>query len=174
MVSTNDHVVMNHQNQTRTNGIWGHVRYTTSPSWSLAHLPSTHTSFVDLQPLTSPLCDLVMRTWWYISIFYHPTLTYQVDPTAIWHPHPQNQPPKSPNGKNENFKSWMVKDISFCGSKANWEKSWIVKKWTFFLGGVISRVQNSQRHFPTDLVSNEGQRSCYSSKKKTQQSKQLV
>jgi hypothetical protein len=28
MVSPNDHVVMNHQNQTRTNGIWGHVRYT--------------------------------------------------------------------------------------------------------------------------------------------------
>jgi hypothetical protein len=27
MVSTIDHVVMNHQNQTRTNGIWGHVRY---------------------------------------------------------------------------------------------------------------------------------------------------
>jgi hypothetical protein len=26
-VSPNDHVVMNHQNQTRTNGIWGHVRY---------------------------------------------------------------------------------------------------------------------------------------------------
>jgi hypothetical protein len=28
MFSLNDHVVMNHQNQTRTNGIWGHVRYT--------------------------------------------------------------------------------------------------------------------------------------------------
>jgi hypothetical protein len=27
MVSPIDHVVMNHQNQTRTNGIWGHVRY---------------------------------------------------------------------------------------------------------------------------------------------------
>jgi hypothetical protein len=27
MVSPNDHVIMNHQNQTRTNGIWGHVRY---------------------------------------------------------------------------------------------------------------------------------------------------
>jgi hypothetical protein len=27
MVSPHDHVVMNHQNQTRTNGIWGHVRY---------------------------------------------------------------------------------------------------------------------------------------------------
>jgi hypothetical protein len=26
-VSPNDHVGMNHQNQTRTNGIWGHVRY---------------------------------------------------------------------------------------------------------------------------------------------------
>jgi hypothetical protein len=26
-VSPNDHVVMNHQNQTRTNGIWGHVLY---------------------------------------------------------------------------------------------------------------------------------------------------
>jgi hypothetical protein len=28
MVSPIDHVVMNHQNQTRTNGKWGHVRYT--------------------------------------------------------------------------------------------------------------------------------------------------
>jgi hypothetical protein len=27
MISPIDHVVMNHQNQTRTNGIWGHVRY---------------------------------------------------------------------------------------------------------------------------------------------------
>jgi hypothetical protein len=27
MVSLIDHVVMNHQNQTRTNGKWGHVRY---------------------------------------------------------------------------------------------------------------------------------------------------
>jgi hypothetical protein len=27
MVSLIDHVVMNHQNQTRTNGIWGHARY---------------------------------------------------------------------------------------------------------------------------------------------------
>jgi hypothetical protein len=27
VVSPIDHVVMNHQNQTRTNGIWGHVRY---------------------------------------------------------------------------------------------------------------------------------------------------
>jgi hypothetical protein len=27
VVSPIDHVVMNHQNQTRTNGIWGHVLY---------------------------------------------------------------------------------------------------------------------------------------------------
>jgi hypothetical protein len=27
MVSLIDHVVMNHQKQTRTNGKWGHVRY---------------------------------------------------------------------------------------------------------------------------------------------------
>jgi DNA-binding protein Fis len=27
MVNPIDHVVMNHQNQTRTNDIWGHVRY---------------------------------------------------------------------------------------------------------------------------------------------------
>jgi Na+/H+ antiporter NhaA len=33
-VSPNYHVVMNHQNQTRTNGIWGHVRYTAFP-WAL-------------------------------------------------------------------------------------------------------------------------------------------
>jgi hypothetical protein len=33
MVSPIDHVVMNHQNQTRTNGIWGHVRYTRDMSW---------------------------------------------------------------------------------------------------------------------------------------------
>jgi hypothetical protein len=28
MVSSIDHIFMNHQNQTRTNGIWGYVRYT--------------------------------------------------------------------------------------------------------------------------------------------------
>jgi hypothetical protein len=33
MVSPNDHVVMNHQNQTRTNGIWGHVRYRVRSTW---------------------------------------------------------------------------------------------------------------------------------------------
>jgi hypothetical protein len=27
VVSPIDHVVMNHKNQTRANGIWGHVRY---------------------------------------------------------------------------------------------------------------------------------------------------
>jgi hypothetical protein len=27
VISPVDHVVMNHQNQNRTNGIWGHVRY---------------------------------------------------------------------------------------------------------------------------------------------------
>jgi hypothetical protein len=27
MISPTDHVVMNHQNHTQTNGIWGHVRY---------------------------------------------------------------------------------------------------------------------------------------------------
>jgi hypothetical protein len=27
MVSPTDHVVMNHQNYTQTNGIWGHVRH---------------------------------------------------------------------------------------------------------------------------------------------------
>jgi hypothetical protein len=30
MVSPIDHVIMNPQNQTRTNGTWGHVRYTIS------------------------------------------------------------------------------------------------------------------------------------------------
>jgi hypothetical protein len=34
MVSPNDHVVMNHQNQTRTIGIWGHVRYSL---WPVVH-----------------------------------------------------------------------------------------------------------------------------------------
>jgi hypothetical protein len=33
MVSSIDHVVMNHQNHTRTNGIWGHVRY-----WNMTNL----------------------------------------------------------------------------------------------------------------------------------------
>jgi hypothetical protein len=32
-VSPIDHVTMNHQNQTRTNGIWGHVRYTNGRLW---------------------------------------------------------------------------------------------------------------------------------------------
>jgi hypothetical protein len=31
LVSPIDHVVINHQNQTRTNGFWGHVRYTREP-----------------------------------------------------------------------------------------------------------------------------------------------
>jgi hypothetical protein len=30
-VSPINHVVMNHQNQTRINGIWGHVRYSNNP-----------------------------------------------------------------------------------------------------------------------------------------------
>jgi hypothetical protein len=37
MVSPNYHVVMNHQNQTRTNGIWGHVRYILM-LWSIPRL----------------------------------------------------------------------------------------------------------------------------------------
>jgi hypothetical protein len=32
MVSPNDHVVMNHEDQTRTNDVWGHVRYTNKPN----------------------------------------------------------------------------------------------------------------------------------------------
>jgi hypothetical protein len=31
VVSPIDHVVMNHQNRTRTNGKWGHVRYNLPP-----------------------------------------------------------------------------------------------------------------------------------------------
>jgi hypothetical protein len=39
MVSHNDHVIINHHNQTRTNGIWGHVLYSAAQicpptSWS--------------------------------------------------------------------------------------------------------------------------------------------
>jgi hypothetical protein len=39
MVSLIGHVVMNYQNQTRTNGIWGHVRYndTMGGPWSRIH-----------------------------------------------------------------------------------------------------------------------------------------
>jgi hypothetical protein len=39
MVSLIGHVVMNYQNQTRTNGIWGHVRYndTMGEPWSRIH-----------------------------------------------------------------------------------------------------------------------------------------
>jgi hypothetical protein len=32
MVTLIDHVVMNHQNHTQTNDIWGHVRYSVPPS----------------------------------------------------------------------------------------------------------------------------------------------
>jgi hypothetical protein len=32
MVSRIDHVVMNHQNQTRNNGKWGHIRYSYASS----------------------------------------------------------------------------------------------------------------------------------------------
>jgi hypothetical protein len=42
IVSLIDHVVMNHQNHTRTNGIWGHVRYKIDPLlgklWTYTHL----------------------------------------------------------------------------------------------------------------------------------------
>jgi hypothetical protein len=44
MVSPIDHVVMNHQNQTRTNGKWGHVRYSyagTNQDLSLVIIPLT-------------------------------------------------------------------------------------------------------------------------------------
>jgi hypothetical protein len=40
MVSPNDHVVMNHQSQTWTNSVWGHVRY------SKNHV-NNHTKFLD-------------------------------------------------------------------------------------------------------------------------------
>jgi hypothetical protein len=41
MISPIDHVVMNHQNHTRTNGIWGHVRYTNNP-WETHFHTQTH------------------------------------------------------------------------------------------------------------------------------------
>jgi hypothetical protein len=37
MVSPNDHVVMNHQNQTRINGIRGHIRYSEQALYILQH-----------------------------------------------------------------------------------------------------------------------------------------
>jgi hypothetical protein len=49
MVSPIDHVVMNHQNQTRTNGIWGHVRY--NPPFLVIYDNTTKAS-INLQKLT--------------------------------------------------------------------------------------------------------------------------
>jgi hypothetical protein len=49
MVSPNDHVVMNHQTQTRTIGIWGHVRYNLP---LLVIYDNTTKASINLQKLT--------------------------------------------------------------------------------------------------------------------------
>jgi hypothetical protein len=62
MVSLIDHVVMNHQNQTRTNGVWGHVRY--NLSWH--HLLANHEFFSWLQ-LTPTLASISLMHWWLLK-----------------------------------------------------------------------------------------------------------
>jgi hypothetical protein len=49
MVSPIDHVFMNHQNQTRANGIWGHVRYNLP---LLVIYDNTTKASINLQKLT--------------------------------------------------------------------------------------------------------------------------
>jgi hypothetical protein len=65
MVSPIERVVMNHQNQTRTNGIWGHVRYRTARQQ--AHptdpTPSTHTCCKILRWCQVGLVWFLMVMW---------------------------------------------------------------------------------------------------------------
>jgi hypothetical protein len=55
MVSLVDHVVMNHQNQTRTNGISGHVHYSVVdfdiPEWEWVPIPSVVDDGINISAL---------------------------------------------------------------------------------------------------------------------------
>jgi hypothetical protein len=55
MVSTNDHVVMNHQNQTRTNGIWAMFATTTQYYYVQASVEKDWYAVVDSPEGTSSL-----------------------------------------------------------------------------------------------------------------------
>jgi hypothetical protein len=68
MVSPNDHVVMNHQNQTRTNGIWGHVRYNLPLFGDLwQHNQSKH-KFAKF--------DRIITTYTFLDAYHHPNSPY--------------------------------------------------------------------------------------------------
>jgi hypothetical protein len=68
MVSPNDHVVMNHQNQTRTNGIWGHVRYYLPLFGDLwQHNQSKH-KFAQI--------DRIRTTYTCLDAYHHPNSPY--------------------------------------------------------------------------------------------------
>jgi hypothetical protein len=66
MVSPNDHVVMNHQNQTWTNGKWGHVRYNLPFFGDLwQHNQSKH-KFATI--------DRIRTTYTCLDAYHHPKL----------------------------------------------------------------------------------------------------
>jgi hypothetical protein len=64
MVSPIDHVVMNHQNQTQTNGKWGHVRYSLPLFGDLwQHKQSKH-KFAKI--------DKIRTTYTCLDAYHHP------------------------------------------------------------------------------------------------------
>jgi hypothetical protein len=65
-VSPNDHVVMNHQNQTRTNGIWGYIRYNLP---LLVIYDNTTKASINLQKLTE-----FRTTYTCLDAYHHPKL----------------------------------------------------------------------------------------------------
>jgi hypothetical protein len=68
MVSHIDHVVMNHQNHTRTNGIWGHVRDNLPLFGDLwQHKQSKH-KFVKI--------DKIRTTYTCLYAYHHPNYPY--------------------------------------------------------------------------------------------------
>jgi hypothetical protein len=65
MASPNDHVVMNHQNQTRTNGIWGNVRYNLPLFGDLCNTTKASTNLqklTELEPLTLAWMLTIIQT----------------------------------------------------------------------------------------------------------------
>jgi hypothetical protein len=56
MVSLIDHVVMNHQNQTRTNGKWGHVRYNLPLFGDLCQHKQSKHKFAKIEKIRTTYC----------------------------------------------------------------------------------------------------------------------
>jgi hypothetical protein len=63
MVSPIDHAIMNHQNQTWTTGIWGHVRYTKSQALTLCRVSVLH-----LPARVSNTSRWACRTSWWCQL----------------------------------------------------------------------------------------------------------